>query len=244
MVTILKKELYNFIGSLSGLILIFIFSILNGLFLWVFPGSFNLLDSNYAGLDGMFFIAPWLFLFLVPALTMRFFADEFKSGTIEILLTKPITEFELIIGKYLAGHILCIFAILPTLIYVVSIYHLGQPQGNLDFGATFGSYIGLVFLSGIYVSIGLFTSSLTENQILAFLLALFLCFFSFYAFDQIALMMSWTGLELYIEKLGINYHYNAISCGVMDTRDIAYFISIIILFLMGTKLSIQIRKYR
>ena len=244
MIIILKKELYSFLGSLSGLIVVLIFSIINGLFLWVFPGSFNLLDSGYAGLDGMFFIAPWLLLFLVPALTMRFFADEFKSGTIELLLTKPITEFELVLGKYLAGHILCIIALLPSLIYVGSIYLLGQPQGNLDFGATWGSYIGLVFLSGAYVSIGIFTSSLSENQIVAFLMSLFLCFLSFYGFDQIASLFSWTGLELFIQNLGINAHYSAVSRGVIDTRDVSYFISFIVLFLLGTKLSIQIRKWR
>jgi ABC-2 type transport system permease protein len=243
MIAILKKELINFLGSLSGLIVIFIFSILNGLFLWVFPGSFNLLDSGYAGLDGMFFIAPWILLFLVPALTMGFFADEFKSGTIELLLTKPITEFKLVLGKYLAGHILCIIALLPTLIYLISIYLLGQPQGNLDFGATLGSYIGLVFLSGVYVSIGIFTSSLSENQIVSFLMSLFLCFFCFYGFDQIASFFSWTGLELFIQNLGINAHYNSISRGVIDSRDITYFISFIGLLIIGTKLSIQIRKW-
>jgi ABC-2 type transport system permease protein len=220
-----------------------VFLLLNGLFLWIFPGSFNLLDAGYAGLDGLFFLAPWVFLFLIPALTMRFFADEIKTGTIELILTKPISELSLVLGKFFAGLTLCIIALSPTLIYVVSIYFLGQPQGNLDWGATIGSYIGLVFLSGIYVSIGVFASSLTENQIVSFILALFFCFFCFSGFEQIATLLSHTGLELSIDKLGISYHYNAISRGVIDTRDVLYFISVMSLFIYGSKLSLQSRKW-
>jgi ABC-2 type transport system permease protein len=243
MISILKKELNSFLGSLIGYMVGVVFLLLNGLFLWVFPGSFNLLDAGYAGLDGLFFLAPWVFLFLIPALTMRFFADEIKTGTIELILTKPISELSLVLGKFFAGLTLCIIALSPTLIYVVSIYFLGQPQGNLDWGATIGSYIGLVFLSGIYVSIGVFASSLTENQIVSFILALFFCFFCFSGFEQIATLLSHTGLELSIDKLGISYHYNAISRGVIDTRDVLYFISVMSLFIYGSKLSLQSRKW-
>jgi len=243
MISILKKELNSFLSSLTGYMVVLVFLILNGLFLWVFPGSFNLLDSGYAGLDGLFFLAPWVFLFLIPALTMRFFADELKTGTIELILTKPISELKLVLGKYFAGLILCLIALAPTLIYVLSIYILGQPQGNLDWGATIGSYIGLIFLSGVYVSIGVFASSLTENQIVAFILSLFFCFFCFTGFEQIATLLSHTGMELSIEKLGISYHYNAISRGVIDTRDVLYFLSLISLFLFGSKLSLQSRKW-
>jgi len=243
MISILKKELNSFLSSLTGYMVVLVFLILNGLFLWVFPGSFNLLDSGYAGLDGLFFLAPWVFLFLIPALTMRFFADELKTGTIELLLTKPISELELVLGKYFAGLILCLIALAPTLMYVLSIYILGQPQGNLDWGATIGSYIGLIFLSGVYVSIGVFASSLTENQIVAFILSLFFCFFCFSGFEQIATLLSHTGMELSIEKLGISYHYNAISRGVVDTRDVLYFVSLISLFLFGSKLSLQSKKW-
>jgi len=243
MISILKKELNSFLSSLTGYMVVLVFLILNGLFLWVFPGSFNLLDSGYAGLDGLFFLAPWIFLFLIPALTMRFFADELKTGTIELLLTKPISEFELVLGKYFAGLILCLIALAPTLIYVLSIYILGQPQGNLDWGATLGSYIGLIFLSGVYVSIGVFASSLTENQIVAFILSLFFCFFCFAGFEQIATLLSHTGMELNIEKLGISYHYSAISRGVIDTRDVLYFISLISIFLFASKLSLQSKKW-
>ena len=243
MISILKKELNSFLGSLIGYMVVVVFLLLNGLFIWVFPGSFNLLDAGYAGLDGLFFLAPWVFLFLIPALTMRFFADEIKTGTIELILTKPISELSLVLGKFFAGLALCIIALSPTLIYVVSIYFLGQPQGNLDWGATIGSYIGLVFLSGIYVSIGVFASSLTENQIVSFILALFFCFFCFSGFEQIATLLSHTGLELSIDKLGISYHYNAISRGVIDTRDVLYFISVMSLFIYGSKLSLQSRKW-
>ena len=243
MISILKKELNSFLGSLIGYMVVVVFLLLNGLFLWVFPGSFNLLDAGYAGLDGLFFLAPWVFLFLIPALTMRFFADEIKTGTIELILTKPISELSLVLGKFFAGLALCIIALSPTLIYVVSIYFLGQPQGNLDWGATIGSYIGLVFLSGIYVSIGVFASSLTENQIVSFILALFFCFFCFSGFEQIATLLSHTGLELSIDKLGISYHYNTISRGIIDTRDVLYFISVMSLFIYGSKLSLQSRKW-
>jgi ABC-2 type transport system permease protein len=243
MISILKKELNSFLSSLTGYMVVLVFLILNGLFLWVFPGSFNLLDSGYAGLDGLFFLAPWMFLFLIPALTMRFFADEFKTGTIELLLTKPVSELELVLGKYFAGLILCLITLAPTLMYVLSIYILGQPQGNLDWGATIGSYMGLILLSGVYVSIGVFASSLTENQIVAFILSLFFCFFCFAGFEQIATLLSHTGMELSIEKLGISYHYNAISRGVVDTRDVLYFISLISLFLFASKLSLQSRKW-
>jgi len=243
MISILKKELNSFLSSLTGYMVVLVFLILNGLFLWVFPGSFNLLDSGYAGLDRLFFLAPWVFLFLIPALTMRFFADEFKTGTIELLLTKPVSELKLVLGKYFAGLILCLITLAPTLVYVLSIYFLGQPQGNLDWGATIGSYMGLILLSGVYVSIGIFASSLTENQIVAFILSLFFCFFCFAGFEQIATLLSHTGMELSIEKLGISYHYNAISRGVVDTRDVLYFISLISLFLFASKLSLQSRKW-
>ena len=243
MISILKKELNSFLSSLSGYMVVLVFLILNGLFLWVFPGSFNLLDAGYAGLNGFFFLAPWVFLLLIPALTMRFFSDELKTGTIELILTKPISYLHLVVGKFFAGLILCILALAPTLIYLLSIYFLGQPQGNVDWGATIGSYLGLIFLASVYVSMGVFASSLTENQIIAFIFALFFCFFCFAGFEQIASLLSHSGMELNIEKIGISYHYNAISRGVIDTRDVLYFISVISLFLYASILSLQSRKW-
>ena len=243
MISIIKKEFNSFFSSISGYVVVVVFLLLNGLFLWIFPGSFNLLDAGYAGLNGLFFLAPWVFLFLIPALTMRFFADEIKTGTIELLLTKPISELNLVFGKFLAGLSVCLIALCPTLIYLASIYFLGQPVGNLDWAVTIGSYLGLILLSGVYVSIGVFASSLTENQIVSFLLALLFCFFCFAGFEQVAKLLSHTGLELSIEKLGISYHYDAISRGVIDTRDVLYFMSVISLFIYGSKLSLQSRKW-
>ncbi|MDG1849790.1 MAG: gliding motility-associated ABC transporter permease subunit GldF [Flavobacteriales bacterium] len=243
MISILKKELNSFFNTSTGYLVVLVFLILNGLFLWVFPGSFNLMDSDYAGLDGFFFLAPWIFLFLIPAVTMRFFSEELKTGTIELLLTKPISEFQLVLGKYFAGLVLCLITLAPTLIYVVSIYMLGQPKGNLDLGATIGSYIGLIFLSGVYVSIGVFTSSTTKNQVLAFLLSSLLCIICFSGFEQIATLLPTHGMQLNIEKLGVSYHYKNISRGVLDTRDVIYFLSCISLFLFASKLTLQIRKW-
>ena len=243
MISILKKELNSFFNTSTGYLVILIFLITNGLFLWVLPTSFNLLESNHAGLDGFFLIAPWIFLFLIPALTMRFFSEEFKTGTIELLLTKPISEFELVMGKYFAGLVLCLISLTPSLIYLLSIFHLGLPKGNIDWGATLGSYIGLIFLSGIYVSIGTFASSITNNQMVAFMISFFLCFFSFIGFDQVGLLWAHSGAQLSLEKIGISYHYSTISRGVIDTRDIIFFLSYIAVFLLASKRSLQSKKW-
>lgn len=243
MISILKKELNNYLNSLTGYLIVLVFIIINGLFLWVFPGAFNILDAGYAGLNGLFFLAPWMFLLLIPAMTMRFFSEELKSGTIELLLTKPVTEFQIVFGKYLAGLILCIISLIPTITYLISIYTLGQPLGNIDWGATIGSYIGLILLSSVYVSIGLFASSITDNQIVAFILALFFCFISYTGFEQISNLLIHTGWELSIEKIGISYHYDALSKGVIDSRDVLYFISLTYIFLYSSKLSLQTRKW-
>ena len=242
MISILKKELNSFFNTSTGYLVVLVFLMLNGLLLWVFPGSFNLLDSNYAGLDGFFSLAPWIFLFLIPAITMRFFSEELKTGTIEMLLTKPISEFQLIMGKYLAGLVLCLITLAPTLIYVISIYSLGQPIGNIDLGATVGSYVGLIFLSGIYVSIGIFTSISTKNQVVAFLLSSLLCFICFSGFEQISNLFPNSAIQLNIEKLGLSYHYKSIRRGVLDTRDVIYFLSCIGFFLFASKITLQKRK--
>jgi len=186
MFTLLKKEISSFFSSLTGYIVIIVFLIVNSLFIWVFPGSNNVLDGGYASLDSLFIIAPWIFLFLVPAITMRMFPDEKKSGTIETLFTRPITDLKIISAKSLAAFILVLFSIVPTLLYFYSVYKLGNPIGSIDTGGTWGSYIGLVFLSAIYVSIGIFSSSITENQIVAFIIGMFLCFVFFIGFDYLS----------------------------------------------------------
>ncbi|WP_417200888.1 gliding motility-associated ABC transporter substrate-binding protein GldG [Bizionia sp.] len=230
MFAILKKEINAFFASSIGYLVIAIFLILNGLFLWLFIGEFNILDNGFADLSSFFLLAPWILLFLIPAVTMRSFSDEKKQGTLELLVTKPISLFKIVLGKYLGAFILIILALLPTLLYVYTVYQLGNPVGNIDFGSTFGSYIGLLFLAAAYTAIGVFASSLTDNQIVAFISAVFLCFFFYIGLEGIADFVS----SSFIDQLGMSAHYKSISRGVIDTRDLLYFISIILVFLVFT----------
>ena len=177
MFTLLKKELNSFLSSLIGYMAIVVFLAFNGLFLWIIEGDFNVFSYGIAGLDGLFLLAPWIFLFLIPSITMKMFAEEKKNGTIELLLTKPLSDISIIFSKFLAGVILVIISILPTLIYIIAVYQLGSPKGNLDLGGIMGSYLGLVFLGAIFVAIGIFCSSLTDNQIIAFILSVVLSAF-------------------------------------------------------------------
>ena len=243
MITLLKKEISSFLSSLIGFIVITVFLLINGLFLWVFPSEFNIPDFGYANIDGLFMIAPFVFLFLVPAITMRLFADEKKSGTIEILLTQPLSDTQIIMAKYLAGFALVVFSLLPTLVYFFSVYQLGLPKGNIDIGGMWGSYLGLLFLGGTFVAIGLFSSSLTDNQIIAFIISVFLCGFIYIGFEFIYSLELFGSLDLFIKQLGINSHYTSMSRGVIDTRDIIYFISVKSLFVLLTKLSLESRKW-
>ena len=237
------KEISNFLNSLIGIMVIVVFLLITGLFLWVFQSDFNIMTFGYANLDSLFILAPWVFLFLVPAVTMRSFAEEKRTGTIEMLFTKPLSDWQIVWGKYLAGVVLVLFALIPTLIYFFSVYRLSLPVGNVDSGGIWGSYIGLFFLSACFVSIGIFCSSVTNNQILAFLLSVFLCGFLYIGFDMIYSMALFGKVDLFIQHLGISSHYNSISRGVIDTRDILYFISVIVLFLSMTKLVLSSRKW-
>jgi ABC-2 type transport system permease protein len=242
MYSIYLKEINSFFSSLIGYLVIGVFLTSIGLFMWVFSDT-SVLEYNFAAMDQLFSIAPLIFLFLIPAITMRSFAEEKSKGTIELLYTKPITLTQIIYGKYLANLTLALFALLPTTVYYYSIYNLGSPQGNLDSGAIFGSYIGLFFLAGTFIAIGMLASTLTNNQITSFIFAAFLCFFFHWAFVYIARMpvfaASW---DVFIEKIGINYHYNNISKGLIDTRDIIYFVSMIFVFLYATNVALTIRK--
>jgi len=243
MIALLKKEVANFFSSIIGYIVIIVFLLITGLFLWVFPVEFNILDFGFAQMDGLFVIAPFVFLFLIPAITMRSFADEKRTGTIEMLLTKPLSDIKIIMAKFWAAFILLIISLLPTLTYYFSVYSLGFPQGNIDTGGTIGSYVGLLFLGGAFIAIGLFTSSLTNNQIISFIMAVFISGFVYTGFDFIY-QLDWFGnFDLLIKSLGIYEHYSSISRGVIDTRDIIYFVSVITLFLLLTKLSLQSRKW-
>lgn len=243
MLALLKKEIGNFFSSLIGYIVIVVFLIITGLFLWVFPNETNILDFGYAQIDGLFIIAPFVFLFLIPAITMKSFADERKSGTIEMLLTKPLSDVKIIMAKFFAAVLLLLISILPTLTYFFSVYYLGLPVGNLDIGGTIGSYIGLLFLGASFIAIGIFSSSVTTNQIISFILAVFLSGFIFAGFDFIY-DLGWFGnFDLFIKSLGINEHYRSISRGVIDTRDLIYFFSLIALFILLTRISLQSRKW-
>lgn len=243
MLILLKKEISGFLSSLTGYIVIIIFLIITGLFLWVLPLDFNILDFGYANLDSLFMLAPFVFLFLIPAITMRMFSDEKKSGTIEILLTQPLTDTQIILAKYFAGLSLVVFSLLPTLIYFFSVYQLGFPPGNIDTGGTWGSFIGLFFLGASFVSVGLFASSLTDNQIVSFIIAIFLTGIAYIGFDFIYSFDLFGNIDLFIKSLGINAHYISMSRGVIDTRDVIYFISFIAFFILLTKISLEIRKW-
>lgn len=237
------KEINAFFSSLIGYIVIGTFLVLMGLLMWVFP-EYSILDSNYATLDTLFYVAPMVFVFLIPAVTMRTLAEEKQNGTIELLATRPISDWQIVGGKFLASFMLVVFALLPTIIYYISVYRLGAPQGNIDSGGTLGSYIGLFFLAGAFVAIGVFSSSLTNNQIVAFVLATFLCFFVYLAFGFLSRLPIFFGkIDDIVQSIGIEYHYNSISRGALDTRDIIYFLSVIALFLAATVLSLGRRRW-
>jgi len=243
MLALFRKELSGFLSTLTGYLVIVVFLVLNILFIWIFPGQFNLIEGGYSTLDALFSISPWMFLFLVPAITMRMIADERKSGTMELLYTRPLTELQIILAKFLASWTLVLLSILPTLIFFWSIIRLGNPIGNIDTGGTWGSYIGLFFLGGIYASIGIFASALTDNQIIAFILALLLSFLTYLGFEMISGIAGSGAVAFFISKLGIDYHYNAISRGVIDTRDIVYFLVIMTFFILSARLVLQKRKW-
>jgi len=241
MLSIYLKEIRSYLGSLIAYVVIITFLIVMGLFTWIF-GDSNILAFGYANLDPLFILAPWVFIFLISAITMRFFSEEQRLGTLEILLTKPITEIQIILGKFFAAVTLVLFSILPTIVYFWSVYQLGLPKGNIDVGATLGSYIGLFFLGGCYVAIGIFASSITSNQIVAFVLSMLFCFLAYLGFDKLGSLNIFGGLDYFIQSLGIQYHYESISRGVIDSRDVIYFISFMGLFLSFTYFSLIRRK--
>ena len=230
MLAILKKEINSFFSSPIGYLVIAVFLLLNGVFLWLFKGEFNIIDYGFADLSPFFLLAPWILIFLIPAVTMRSFSDEKKHGTLELLLTKPISLSKIILGKYLGAFILILIALIPTLVYVYTVYQLGNPIGNLDVGSTLGSYFGLLFLITAYTAIGVFSSTLSDNQIVAFITSVFLCFLFYIGFEGIA---DFTSSNI-IDQLGMNLHYQSMSRGVLDTRDIIYFLSVTALFVFFT----------
>jgi gliding motility-associated ABC transporter permease protein GldF len=240
---LLFKEIRGFFSSLTGYIVIIVFLVTNSLFMWVFPGDLNVLDSGYASLDSLFTMAPWIFLFLVPAITMRMFAEEKRAGTLEFLLTKPLSDLKVILAKYFAGLILVLLSLLPCLIYYWTVFTLGNPQGNLDTGGTWGAFIGLFFLAAIYVAIGVLASAYTENQIVSFIVAVLLSFLVYSGFDYLSAVPGLHAFDAFILNLGINEHYKSISRGVIDSRDIIYYLAVISLFILITKIKLQSRNW-
>lgn len=242
MIALLKKEINTFFSHASGAIIIISFLLANSAFLWIISSDFNIINSGFAQMDGLFSISPFLLIIFIPALTMRLFADEYKEGTIERLKTLPISNTKLVLSKYFSGLIVTLMAIAPTLVYFYSVHQLSDTPGNVDSAGIFGSYIGLILLSALFVSIGVFASSTTKNQITSFLIAIIICSFFYFGFDIIASEISNGKIELAINYLGIDYHYNSLSKGVIDSRDLIYFLSLIALFIQLTIHSISNNK--
>ena len=242
MFAILKKELSSFFASLTGYIVILVFLIITGLILWVIPGPYNIVNYGYANIDGLFDIASYVFLFLIPAITMRSFAEEKRSGTFELISTKPISSLQIVLGKYFADCIIVLLSLLPTIIFYITVYKLGAPIGNIDSGAVWGSYAGLLLLGMSFAAIGVFCSSLTDNQIVSFVIAALICAFLYIGFEAIYSMRIFGDASLFIKSLGMQAHFMSISRGVIDTRDIIYYLSVIFIFLMFTKFSIERRR--
>jgi ABC-2 type transport system permease protein len=240
--SILQKEINGFLSSLIAYIVMPVFLVGIGLFVWIYPAT-NVLDSGFADLKSFFELSPFIYLFLVPAICMRSFSEEKKTGTLELLFTKPLTTFEIIIGKLLAAWVLVLITLLPTLFYVFTVYQLGIPKGNLDMPSIIGSYLGVWLLGGVFCSIGIFASSLTDNQIVAFIIGVFLSFTFYQGLDYLAAIDIWGSSAVIISKLGISYNYSAMSKGLIDSRNLIYFFSVITIMVLATKLSLNTRKW-
>jgi ABC-2 type transport system permease protein len=243
MISLYRKEIQGFFSNLTGYVVIIIFLLANSTVMWLYPGKLNILDAGYATIEPLFIISPWIFLFLVPAITMRMFAEEAQSGTLELLLSRPLTGLQIVLSKYFASLTLIIFSLIPCLVFFISVYLLGNPPGNIDTGGTWGSMIGLFFLGAVYASVGIFSSSLSDNIIIAFLMALVLCFVFFVGFDLLAQIQMFKGISDVIIYIGINDHYMSISRGVIDLRDIIYFICVISFFILLTNTRLASKKW-
>ncbi len=231
---IFRKEVQVFFNSLTGYVVVGVFLTLLGLIMWVFE-DYSILNYNYATLDQLFTVAPMIFLFLIPAVCMRSFSEERQMGTIETLFTKPVGEWDIVLAKFFSALFLVFVALIPTVIYYYSVWQLGSPQGNIDSGEVVGSYIGLFFLSAIFISISLMASVISDNQIVAFLVAALLCFLAYWGFQFVSSMSVFVGrADHVLQKMGIDYHYRSISRGAVDSRDVVYFMSMVVFFLYLT----------
>lgn len=238
MIALIRKELTLYFSNLSGYLISCLFLLITGLFLWLIPGNWNVFTTGYVNLNGLFELAPWLYLFLVPSVSMRLFADEYRLGTMELLMTSPLSSWKIVGAKFTAGFFVIILSLLPSLIYVYSISTMASPMGNVDMGAIVGSYVGLILLACIYLAIGLFTSSLTDNQIIAFLLALVACYLLYAGLDFSSSIFNGRWAH-FIAEGGIASHYDSISRGLIEIVDIVYFFSVTLLFLFFTTLRIE-----
>lgn len=242
MIQVYIKELHSFLNSLIAYIIMTVFLTGMGLIFWVFPES-SILEYGYADMGSLFSLAPYIFIFMIPAITMRMFAEEKKSGTIEFLFTKPLSDTGIILGKYLAGLTVVLITLAPTLIYYFTVRYLGNPPGNIDTPGTIGSYIGLILLASAFTAVGIFASSLSENQVVAFIVAVFISFILYSGLRSIATINIWGKYSDAIDNLGIIYHYNEMSKGLIDSRNLIYFFSVITIALLLTKLKIGSRKW-
>lgn len=243
MYALFLKEVKGFLNSLTGYMVMGVFLVLTGLFLWVFPIQENILNRGFADMNGLFNIAPIVFLFLIPAITMRSFAEERKTGTMELLFTYPLSDMQIVMAKFLASFFLMLISLVPTLVYFVTVYLLGYPQGNMDMGAMWGSYLGLLFLGASFAAVGVFVSTMTDNQIVAFIFSVLICFLLWLLFDFIYSFHIFGKFGYIIKNLGISQHYASISRGVVDSRDIVYFLGVIVLFLYMARLRLQSRNW-
>lgn len=244
MLALFRKELSSFFSTITGYIVVLVFLSVTGLFMWVFPGTnYNILENGYASLDTLFTLAPWLFMFLIPAVTMKMFAEEQKSGTIELLFTKPLTDMQIVTAKYASAVSLVFFALIPSLIYFLTVYLIASPEGNIDIAGIFGSYIGLFFLCSAFSAIGIFCSVVTGNQIVSFIFAIILSFFFYSGFEFLSTIVNNTIASNILSLTGINAHYTSLSRGVIDTRDVIYFFSLSFFFLFMCRFALEKRKW-
>jgi ABC-2 type transport system permease protein len=242
MIQVLSKEFNSFLNSLIAYVVIGVFLTAVGLLMWVFPET-SVLDYGYADLETLFALGPYVFIFLVPAITMRSFAEEAKGGTLELLLTKPLSDWDIILGKFFASFFLVVLALLPTVIYYFSVYALGIPPGNVDTPGVIGSYVGLLLLGAVFCAIGIFSSSVTHNQIVSFIVAAFLSYLLFAGFQSLSLLNVWSEHALFVRELGLLYHYDALSKGLIDSRNLVYFGSVIALMLLITRMVLGVRTW-
>ena len=240
MIQVFAKEFNSFLNSLIAYIVIGAFLTGIGLMMWVFPET-SVLDYGFADLDTLFSMGPYVFIFLIPAITMKSFAEEKKMGTLELLLTKPLSDWHVVLGKFLAAWALVFLALIPTIIYYFSVYRLGNPVGNVDTAGVIGSYLGLALLAMVFCAIGLLASSLTSNQVVSFILAAFLCFIIYTGFDSLSSFGA--SAALFVKQAGILYHYEALSKGLVDSRDVIYFLSVTGFVLLTTKVVISSRQW-